>query len=160
MNKTNKIRLLFIEDNRILRERIESMFKMRNDMHVIGNFSSDERILQKIGELKPNILLFDLILANQNSLQLVRLIREQFQEIEIIMMGLDNTQTDISKYIEAGVSGFVLKEADTARFVKIILKVNRGLKFLPPVLTGSLFSQIFKNAIGGSDSSKIANQLV
>ncbi|MBP1683411.1 MAG: hypothetical protein H6Q27_975, partial [Ignavibacteriaceae bacterium] len=50
----------------------------------------------------------------------------------------------------------VLKEADTARFVKTILKVNRGLKYLPPALTGSLFSQVFKNAIGGSDSSTIA----
>ena len=152
----NKIRLLLIEDNRILRESIALMFKKRPDMHVVGNISSEENIMQAISDLKPDILLIDLILVKQNSLQLVKLIKEQFQETQIIMMGLDPAQTDISKYIEAGVSGFVLKEADTARFVKTILKVNRGLKFLPPALTGSLFSQIFKNAIGGSDSSKIA----
>jgi len=149
----NKIRIMFIEDNRILRENIASMFKKRPDMHVVGNISSVEKILQRIDELKPDIILIDLILANQDSLQLVKLIRKQFQEIKIIVMGLVPMQSAVSEYIEAGVAGFVLKEADSARFVKTILKVNQGLKVLPPALTGSLFSQIVQNAFSESNSS-------
>jgi DNA-binding NarL/FixJ family response regulator len=151
----NKIRLLLVEDNRILRESIASMFKKRADMHVVGNISSSGDIEQTIGKLKPDIILIDLMLANQNSLELVKLIREQFKEIEIIVMGLIPTQKAFSEYIEAGVVGFVLKEADTARFVKTILKVNRGLKVLPPLLTGSLFSELVKNVVSGSNSSSI-----
>jgi DNA-binding NarL/FixJ family response regulator len=151
----NKIRLLFIEDNRILRESIESMFKKRTDMHIVGNISSSENIQQTLSELKPDILLIDMIVANQNSLQIVKLIKEQFQEIKIIVMGLIPTQSNISEYIETGVAGFILKDADTARFVKTILKVNRGLWVLPPLLTGSLFSQLIKNVISGSTSSII-----
>jgi DNA-binding NarL/FixJ family response regulator len=151
----NKIRLLLIEDNRILRESIESMFKKRTDMHVVGSISSSEDMDQTIAKLKPNILLINIILANQNSLHIVKLIREQFQEIKIIVMGLVPTQSNISEYIETGVAGFILKDADTARFVKTILKVNRGLWVLPPLLTGSLFSQIVKNVISGSTSSTI-----
>ena len=150
-----KIRLLLIEDNRILRESIASMFKKQPDMHVVGNFSSNENITRRIDELKPDILLIDIILVNQNYLQIVKLIREKFQKIEIIVIDLVPGQSNISEYIEAGVSGFVLKEADTARYVKTILKVNRGLKVLPPLLTGSLFSQLVQNAISGSTSSAI-----
>lgn len=150
-----KIRLLLIEDNRILRESIASMFKKRPDMHVVGNISSNENITRRIDELKPDILLIDIILVNQNSLQLVKSIREKFQKIEIIVIGLVPGQSNVSEYIEAGVVGFVLKEADTARFVKTILKVNRGLKVLPPLLTGSLFSQLVQNAISGFASSTI-----
>jgi len=150
-----KIRLLLIEDNRILRESIVSMFKKRPDMHVVGNISSNENITRRIDELKPDILLIDIILVNQNYLQIVKLIREKFQKIEIIVIDLVPGQSNISEYIEAGVSGFVLKEADTARYVKTILKVNRGLKVLPPLLTGSLFSQLVQNAISGSTSSAI-----
>jgi DNA-binding NarL/FixJ family response regulator len=149
----NKIRLLIVEDSRILRESIASMFKKRPDMHVAGNISSDENIMQSIGDLKPDILLIDLILVNQNSLELVKLIREQFQKIHIIMMGLKPAQLTVSEYIEAGVVGFILKDADSDRFIKTILKINRGLKFLPPPLTGSLFSQLVKNAISGSATS-------
>jgi DNA-binding NarL/FixJ family response regulator len=151
----NKIRLLIVEDSGILCESIASMFKKRPDMHVVGNISSGENILQLIGDLKPDILLIDLILVNQNSLELVKLIRERFQEIKIIVMGLVPTQSSISEYIETGVAGFILKDADTARFVKTILKVNRGLWVLPPLLTGSLFSQLVKNAASGSASSNI-----
>ena len=151
----NKIRLLLIEDNRILRESIESMFKKRPDMHVVGNISSGENILQRIGELKPDILLIDLILANQNSLHLVKLIRKQFQAIKIIVMGLVPMQSAVSEYIEVGVSGFILKDADSARFFKTILKVNQGLKVLPPLLTGTLFSQIVQSAISGFASSTV-----
>lgn len=150
-----KIRLLLIEDNRILRESIASMFKKRPDMHVVGNISSNENITQRIDELKPDILLIDIILVNQNYLQIVKLIREKFQKIEIIVIGLVPGQSNISEYIEAGVAGFILEEADTARFIKTILKVNRGLKVLPPLLTGSLFSQLVQNTISGSTSSVI-----
>jgi len=149
----NKIRLLLVEDNRILRESIASMFKKRTDMHVVGNISSGENIVQSIGDLKPDILLIDLILVNQNSLELVKLIREQFKKIQIIMMGLMPAQSTFSEYIETGVVGFILKDADSDRFVKTILKVNRGLKVLPPPLTGSLFSELVKNAVSGPDSS-------
>lgn len=150
-----KIRLLIIEDNRILRESIASMFKKRPDMHVVGNISSNENITRRIDELKPDILLIDIILVNQNYLQIVKLIREKFQKIEIIVIGLVPGQSNISEYIEAGVAGFILEEADTARFIKTILKVNRGLKVLPPLLTGSLFSQLVQNTISGSTSSVI-----
>ena len=152
----NKIRLLLIEDNTILRDSIESMFKKRTDMHVVGNISSSENIEQTIGKLEPDILLLDVLLANQNNLQIVKLIREQFKEIKIIVMGLVSTQSNISEYIETGVAGFILKDADAVRFVKTILKVNNGLWVLPPLLTGSLFSQIVQNAISGSTSSSIS----
>ena len=149
----NKIRLLLVEDNRILRESIVSMFKKRTDMHVVGNISSGENIMKSISDHKPDILLIDLMLVNQNSLELVKLISEQFKKTQIIMMGLVPAQSSFSEYIEKGAAGFVLKDADTERFVKTILKVNRGLKVLPPPLTGSLFSELVKNAISGSNSS-------
>ena len=149
----NKIRLLLVEDNRILRESIAAMFKKRADMHVVGNIGSGENIMQSISDHKPDILLIDLMLVSQNSLELVKLIREQFKKTQIIMMGLIPAQSTFSEYIEKGAAGFVLKDADTERFVKTILKVNRGLKVLPPPLTGALFSELVKHAVSGSNSS-------
>ncbi|MDZ7622851.1 MAG: response regulator transcription factor [Ignavibacteriaceae bacterium] len=156
----NKIRLLLVEDNRILRESMASMFKKRPDIHVVGNIGSGEDVLPTIGKLKPDILLIELILANQKSLQLVKLIRLQFQEIQIIVMGLIPLQSIVSTYIEVGVEGFILKDADTAQFVETVLKVNRGLKVLPSPLIGSLFSQIVKQAINKPASPPATAKLI
>ena len=151
----NKIRLLIIEDNRILRKSMQSMFKKRNDIHLVGNISSSENIVQLTSKLKPDILLIDIILINQKSLQIVKLIREQFKKIKIIVMGLMPNKFNITEYIETGVAGFILKDANSTKFMKTIIEVSRGYKVLPPRLTGLLFSDIVKNSISGSTSSSI-----
>ena len=56
----------------------------------------------------------------------------------------------IFEFVEAGVSGFILKDASIAEFLKTIRSVHQGVWVLPPHLTGSLFSQIVEHAINGS----------
>ena len=154
-----KILILLIEDNRMLRERIESMLKKQNDIRVVGIVSYNENILQMIGKLKPNILLLDLGLQNQNNLQLVKQIRNQFPEAKIIVMGLVPVHSAVRDFVQAGVSGFILKDANTTQFVNAIRKVNRGHKVLPPLLTGSLFSQIVEQAINVLNPSALAESV-
>lgn len=154
-----KILILLIEDNRMLREGIESMLKKQNDIRVVSTVSNNENILQMIGKLKPNILLLDLGLQNQDSLQLVKLIRKQFPEAKIIVMGLVPIQSAVREFVQAGVSGFILKDANIIQFTKAIRKVNKGLKVLPPLLTGSLFSQIVEHAINVVNPSTLSESV-
>ena len=137
-----KIKILLIEENRILREGISALLKKQSDMRIIANVVNAENIMEQIEALKPDIVLLDLGFRGQNSLQLVKQIMAQFKEAKIIGMNLIEFQTDVLEFIQAGVSGFILKEADNIRFLKAIRKVDRGLKVLPPPLTGTLFSQI------------------
>ncbi len=83
-----KIQVLLIEDNRALREVIELLIEKQPDMHVVANVGSSEDILLMVGNFNPNIALFDIGLQNQNRLQVVKLIKKQFQETKIIVMGL------------------------------------------------------------------------
>ena len=62
-----KIRLLIIEDNKLLREGIRAMVKEHNDIQVVAALGDRIKVYDKIRDLKPNILLLDLGLANQNS---------------------------------------------------------------------------------------------
>jgi DNA-binding NarL/FixJ family response regulator len=137
-----KIKILLIEENRILSEGISALLKKQTDMKIIANVVNAENIMEQIEALKPDIVLLDLGFRGQNSLQLVKQIMAQFKETKIIGMNLIEFQTDVLEFIQAGVSGFILKEADNIRFLKAIRKVDRGLKVLPPPLTGTLFSQI------------------
>jgi len=154
-----KILILLIEDNRMLREGIESMLKKQTDIRVVGTVSNNENILQMIGKLKPNILLLDLGLQNQDSLQLVKLIKKKFPQAKIIVTGLIPLQSAVRDFVQAGVSGFILQDANTTQFMKAIRKVNRGLKVLPPLLTGSLFSQIVEQAITVLNPSALAESV-
>ncbi len=150
-----KIQILLIEDNRLLRDGIASMLKKQADMHVVATVGNGENILLMLGKLNPNIVLLDLGLRSQNSMQVVKLIKQNFPEIKIIVMDLIPLQTDVFEFVQAGVSGFMLKDISVAEFLKTIRSVYEGAQVLPPHLTGSLFSQIVEHAINGPNHSAI-----
>ncbi|OGU80075.1 MAG: hypothetical protein A2W11_11395 [Ignavibacteria bacterium RBG_16_35_7] len=154
-----KIRILLIEDNRLLRDGIASMLKKQSDMNVVASVGNGENILQMMNKFKLDIVLLDLGLRSQNSLQVVKLIKKHFQETKIIVMDLVPLQADIFEFVQAGVSGFILKDANVTEFFKTIRSVYQGARVLPPHLTGSLFSQIVEHAIGGFKPSTIAESV-
>jgi DNA-binding NarL/FixJ family response regulator len=150
-----KITIIVIEDNRLLRDGIASILKKQPDMHVVTTIGNGENILSVMEKFKPNLVLLDLGLRNQNSMQVVKLIKENFKETRIIVMDLIPLQTDVFEFVQAGVSGFILKDASIAEFLKTIRTVNQGAQVLPPHLTGSLFSQIIEYAVNGARPSAI-----
>ena len=150
-----KIQILLIEDNRLLRDGISAMIKKQPDMQVVATIGNGENILALIGKLKPSIVLLDLGLRSQNSLDVVKLVKKNFQETKIIVMDLIPLQADVFEFVQAGVSGFILKDANVTEFYKTIRSVYKGAQVLPLNLTGSLFSQIIEHAINGSKPSAI-----
>ncbi len=139
-----KIRILIIEENRLLREGISALLNKQQDLKVIANDDTED-VLTLIDKLKPDVILIDIELKYQNSLQLINNIMAKSKDSKIIVLDLIPSQKDILVYIQAGVLGFILKEAENTHFIKAIRKVARGLKVLPPTLTGELFSQITEN---------------
>jgi two-component system response regulator DegU len=152
-----RIKLLLVEDNRLLREGISSLMKDHDDIRVVAAFGANENILGKIGLFKPHVMLLDLGLRSQNSLQLVRTAKINSPATKVIVMDLIPTQEDVLEFVRAGVSGFILKDATIDDFLHTIRSVAEGAKVLPSVLTGSLFSQIITQAINGikGPSSKL-----
>jgi len=150
-----RIKILLIEDNRLLREGIDALLNKQTDMNVVTTVGNGENILALVDKLNPNIVLLDLGLRSQNSLQIVKLIKSNFKEIKTLVMDLIPLQTDVFEFVQAGVSGFMLKDINVNEFLKTIRSVYEGTQVLPPHLTGSLFSQIVEHAINGTSPSKI-----
>ena len=150
-----KIRLLVIEDNRLLREGISAMIKEQSDMKVSAAIGTGENILEKINTLKPDVTLLDLGLRNQNSLLVVKSVKKKFSSTKIIVMDLVPVHEEILEFVQAGVSGFILKDATVHDFLKTIRSVAEGNKVLPNNLTDSLFSQIVEYAVRGPKSSSL-----
>ncbi|MCK7525386.1 MAG: response regulator transcription factor [Ignavibacteriales bacterium] len=106
------------------------------------------------------VVLLDLGLRSQNSLRIVKLVKKDFSEIKIIVMDLIPLQADIFEFVQAGVSGFMLKDISVSEFLKTIRSVMEGTQVLPPHLTGSLFSQIVEHAINGLSPGKLNESIM
>ena len=129
------------------------MLKKQQDMHVVETVGNGENIMSIMHRHKPEVVLLDLGLISRNSLNLVKLIKKNFSTAKVIMMDLIPLQADVFEFVQAGVSGFILKDATVNDFLKTIRSVAKGLQILPTNLTGSLFSQIVEQAINESKPS-------
>ncbi|MBK7253441.1 MAG: response regulator transcription factor [Ignavibacteria bacterium] len=152
-NNKTKIKLLVIEDNRILRDGMIKMFKPYKDIEILISTGNKENTILKIHKLKPDVILLDLGLRSQNSLRMVEIVKKEFSEAKVIVMDLVPVQGDILQFVKAGANGFILKDASLEEFLNTIRSVASGEKILPDHLTHSLFSQIIEFAIkkGGTN---------
>ena len=142
-----KIRLLIIEDNRLLRDGILGILKPHRDIIIIAASGDGKNTLVKIKQLKPNVVLLDLGLRSQNSLHVVEIVKKDFPQAKIIVMDLAPVQADILQYVKAGANGFILKDASLNDLLITIRTVSEGATVLPPLLVDSLFSQIVDHAV-------------
>lgn len=153
------IRVLLIEDNRLLRDGATAILNAQPDIKSISVGGTNGDALAKARAFKPHVVLLDLGLRNMNSVRIVQSMRKEFPKTEVIVMDLIPAHADVAEFVKEGVSGFILKDATLKEFLKTIRTVAKGFKVLPPPLTGSLFSQIVEHAIRSGNPEKIVNSV-
>ena len=142
-----KIRILLVEDNRILRDGITAVIKKQKDFIINAVSDGGHTVAAMTRKLKPHVVLLDLGLENQNSLEIVEKLKKEFPGIKIIGMGLAPAQTDIVECVQAGADGFILKDAKVSDVIYTIREVAAGKTVLPNTMTSSLFFQVAEHAL-------------
>jgi len=141
-----KIKVLLIEDNRLLREGTTALLNEQADIRAVSS-AGNKSALEKARKLVPNVVLLDLGLKSLSSLKVLESIKKQNPRTEIVVMDLIPAHSEVVEFVKAGVAGFILKDATLEDFLHTIRSVVKGVKVLPPTMTDSLFSQIVMSAI-------------
>jgi two-component system, NarL family, nitrate/nitrite response regulator NarL len=147
-----RIRVLLIEDNRFLREGITDILRSHGGFAVDARADGDGSAAQLEGIRPPDVVLLDLGLEQEHSLNLMTVLRERFPESRVIAMDILPDQADIVDFVKAGGSGFILKNAPVEDYVKTIQAVAGGATILPAGLTKSLFTQIVESVLKSGNS--------
>ena len=151
MPLSNKITVAIIDDNRLVREALSAMLSRLPDIRVIASDVPDPAVL---AQAKPQVLLLDVGLRDQDSLSVAAALKQSHPDAKIILMDLLPVNEEIKEFVNAGVSGFVLKDASFDEFVATIRSVAAGQNVLPPRMTESLFAQIAREA-GGQERAQV-----
>ena len=145
MVPSSSITVAIIDDNRLVREALASMLGRLPDFQVLAAAAASPAFL---AEALPHVVLLDVGLGEEDSLNVAAAIRDAAPTAKVIMMDLIPMNGEIIEFVNAGVCGFVLKDATFEEFVATIRAVAAGQKVLPPRLTESLFSQIAQEVDG------------
>ncbi len=146
------ITVAIIEDNRLVREGMTEMLNELPDVKVVLAATSLETA--KLKEANPRVILLDVGLQDKNSLRLAESAKNEMVDARVIVMDLLPVHEEIAQFVNAGVAGFILKDATFEDFIGTIRSVADGVRVLPPRMTGTLFSQIAQAAVqrGGAEA--------
>ena len=139
------ITVAIIEDNRLVREGMTDMLNELPDVKVVLAATSLESSMLK--EKNPRVVLLDVGLQDRNSLRLAETVKKEMAEARVIVMDLLPMHEEIAEFVNAGVAGFILKDATFEDSVSTIRSVADGARVLPATMTGTLFSQIARVAV-------------
>jgi DNA-binding NarL/FixJ family response regulator len=143
-----KIRLLIIEDNDLLREGLLSLLKNQGSIKVKAATGHKDEVEKELNLFKPHVILLNFGLNSQNSLQVVKQVARQYPEAKILVMDLAPTKMEIIQFMNAGATGFIQKEATSPEFIETIKAVAKSEIILPLHHADLLLSHIVNQAIG------------
>jgi DNA-binding NarL/FixJ family response regulator len=149
-----KIKVLLIEDNRLLRDGTTALLNGQPDIRAVSS-QGNRSALEKARKLRPDVVLLDLGLKSYNSLKVLDLIKAHHPSTEVVVMDLLPTDSDLVVFAEAGVSAFVPKDATIEDFLRTIRSVAKGVKVVPPTISASIFSKIVERAVQGGAIGRV-----
>lgn len=150
---TKRILVLLIEDNRLVRDGLTALLEAQPDFHVIAAAEGANAGLLQVIETKPHVVIVDAALGNNDSHSLVKSVKKEAPDSKVIVMDLLPAQEDVIEFIQAGASGFIVKDATIEDFVRTIRSVAGGADVVPHALTGTLLSHIVDQAVARSTAS-------
>ena len=142
-----RIRVLIIDDNRLMREGLSALLKAQPDLQVVGAVADLAAALHQAPEITPPVVLVDAGLGSCDGCRCVEQIRQSAPAARVIVMDLLPAPEEVVGYVKAGAKGFIMKDATVQELLGTVRSVARGSDVIPAVLTGTLLSHIAQDAV-------------
>jgi DNA-binding NarL/FixJ family response regulator len=138
----DKIRILITDDHPVVREGLSGMLAGQSDFEVIGMAADGDTAVKMHGSLAPDVTLMDLRMPGQDGVGAIKAIKSQQPSSRIIVLTTYDSDADILRAIEAGATGYLLKDAPREELFRAIRAAARGDSVLAPAVAARLMTQM------------------
>ena len=125
------IKILLVEDQKLMRIGIKSLFNDYPEMEIIGEASTAKEAIEKAKLIKPDIILMDLGLPDFNGIEASKQILEH-NNTKIIILTSHITEEEVTSSLQAGANAYVIKDTPTEYLMNVIKMVKTGAMWLDP----------------------------
>ena len=134
------IRVMLVDDHPIVRTGIAGMLAEMEGLEVVGEAYNGKEALDLIARTTADVLLLDLRMPGMDGAELIRILREQGNQIGVLVLTTYDSDADILRAIEAGANGYMLKDTSLSDLVQAIRATHAGDSWLSP----SVAAQVMK----------------
>ena len=135
------IKVMVVDDHGILRAGLIALLMAEQDVEVIGEAGSGEEALVKVAKLHPEVVLMDISMPGIDGIEACRQIKEQFPDVQILILTVHEDKALLQEALYAGASGYILKRALKPELISAIQSVFRGDLYVHPSMTRALLNE-------------------
>jgi DNA-binding NarL/FixJ family response regulator len=136
------LKVLLVDDHEVVRAGIKAMLDAQADIEVVGEASTAEEGIRRVGYDEPDVVVLDVRLPDASGVEACRDIRERFPDVKVLMLTSFADEEALMAAILAGASGYVLKRVKGSDLVDDIRRVGMGESLLDPEMTERLFTRL------------------
>lgn len=138
-----KIPVFLVDDHAIVREGIQRLLELDDDIEVVGQAESAEDALDQVEATNPSVILMDIRLPGVSGIEATRMIKARYPKLRVLVLSAFGHEY-LAQAIEAGADGYVLKTAKRAELVAAVKQTANGQGHIDETLTGELLGQFAK----------------
>ena len=127
-----KIRILLADDHTILRAGLKMMLNAQPDMEVVGEAQDGRQAIEETQKLQPDLVLMDITMPDVNGIEATRQIKRLVSDAKILMLTMHEHDEYVFQALQAGASGYMLKEAADTELITAIHVITSGQFYLSP----------------------------
>ena len=136
------IRILIVDDHPVVRSGLLGLLDVEDDMVIVGEAGDGEEALMRVAALTPDVVLMDLRMPRLDGVGATARISAEFPASRVLVLTTYDTDADIIRAVEAGATGYLLKDTPRAQLVDAVRAASRGETVLTPPVAARLVSRL------------------
>lgn len=142
----NKIRILVVEDQHIVREGIVSILSLQPDMEIAGEAEDGIQAVQLARKAKPDVILLDMVMPHQDGLTTIPKLKEISPDFRILVLSSFAQSNQVYQAIKTGALGYLLKDTPRVQLLQAIREVFKGQASLQPAIAMKVITDFEKQS--------------
>lgn len=129
------ITIILVDDHPFVRQGLRTVLESQPNYRVIGEAEDGLSALEMVEQLKPEVLIVDLMMPGLNGLEVTRRVHKLLPQTKIVVLSMQGSEPYVLEALESGASAYVLKTTSTASLVEAVQVVVAGQRYLSPPLS-------------------------
>jgi DNA-binding NarL/FixJ family response regulator len=151
----SKIKVLIVDDHRLLRDGLSAILNQVEDIEVVGSVRSGEEAISIFPSLKPDIILMDIMMGGMTGIEATRWIKEQDHNVKVILISSEIKKELVTAGIQCGIDGYLPKDVDQNVLQEAIRTVKKGGRYFNEAITNLVFEDFYQKKKSTNTQGKV-----
>ncbi|HLY24868.1 MAG TPA: response regulator transcription factor [Aggregatilineales bacterium] len=136
---SDPIRILLVDDHAIVHRAMAALVATFPDLEVVGHAKNGQEAIDLCGEVKPDVVVMDVIMPGMNGIEATRILHERYPEVKVLALSSFQDEATVREMLKAGASGYILKETFNDDVAATIRGVYEGKAIFSQEVAQTLF---------------------